>query len=61
MTGGFRYRRDQTAGSFELPGLWFSAEELQSLIAFRNLLASLDPGLLEEHLAPLSSRIKQLL
>ena len=60
-SGGFRYRRDPDAGTFELPGLWFSAEELQSLIAFRHLLASLDLGLLEEHLAPLSARIEQLL
>src|SRR5690606_11374137 len=48
-------------GAYELPGLWFSAAELQALITFRHLLANLGPGLLEEHLAPFSARIEQLI
>jgi proteasome accessory factor C len=59
-TGGFGYQTGNGA-AFELPGLWFSAEELQSLLLFRQLLSRLDPGLLEEHLQPLTVRVQQLL
>jgi predicted DNA-binding transcriptional regulator YafY len=59
--GGYFYRRDAEGGTYELPGLWFNAKELQALLVFDRLLASLDPGMLGEHLAPLSRRIAQLL
>jgi len=59
--GGFRYRPDSDGGAFELPGLWFSAPELQALIVFQRLLQSLDPGLLDEHLSPLAGRLDELL
>jgi proteasome accessory factor C len=59
--GGYYYERDAAGGTFELPGLWFNAKELQALIVFDRLLESLDPGLLSEHLAPLTSRITELL
>ena len=59
--GGYYYRRDTGAGTFELPGLWFNAKELQALIVFDRLLESLEPGLLGEHLAPLTRRIGELL
>ncbi|MBI2960115.1 MAG: WYL domain-containing transcriptional regulator [Betaproteobacteria bacterium] len=59
--GGFRYRKAGDGRSFELPGLWFTAEELQALIVFQRLLGSLDSGLLEEHLSPLAARLDQLL
>jgi predicted DNA-binding transcriptional regulator YafY len=48
-------------GTFELPGLWFNAKELQALIVSDRLLESLEPGLLGEHLAPLSRRVRELL
>jgi predicted DNA-binding transcriptional regulator YafY len=60
-TGGFVYRADAGAPRYELPGLWFSAAELQALIAFQRLLHSLEPGLLDAHLAPLTTRIDKLL
>ncbi|MEO8008133.1 MAG: WYL domain-containing transcriptional regulator [Betaproteobacteria bacterium] len=59
--GGYYYRRDAGGGTYELPGLWFNAGELQALIVFDRLLESLEPGLLGEHLAPLSRRINELL
>ena len=59
--GGYYYRRDTGSGTFELPGLWFNAKELQALIVFDRLLASLEPGLLGEHLAPLTRRVTELL
>lgn len=58
---GYYYKRDAGGGTYELPGLWFNAEELQALIVFERLFESLQPGLLGEHLAPLSRRINELL
>jgi proteasome accessory factor C len=48
-------------GNWELPGLWFSAAELQSLLAVERLLSGLSPGLLSEELSPFRSRIESLL
>jgi predicted DNA-binding transcriptional regulator YafY len=59
--GGYYYRRDTGGGTYELPGLWFNAKELQALLVFDRLLESLEPGLLGEHLAPLARRVTELL
>ena len=59
--GGYYYERTAEGGTYELPGLWFNARELQSLLVFERLFESLEPGLLREHLKPLSSRIDELL
>lgn len=58
--GGYYYRRGAEGDSYELPGLWFNAKELQALILFDRLFESLEPGLLGEHLAPLTRRIRVL-
>jgi len=54
---GYRY----TDAAYELPGFWFSAEELQSLLSLQQLLANFQPGLLDEALAPLRDRLDQIL
>lgn len=59
--GGYYYRRDADGGTYELPGLWFNARELQALLVFDRWLEGLEPGLLNEHLAPLSHRVRALL
>ena len=59
--GGYYYERTAEGGTYELPGLWFNARELQALLVFERLFESLEPGLLREHLQPLSKRIDQLL
>ena len=59
--GGYYYRRDTDGGTYELPGLWFNARELQALMVFDAMLENLEPGLLGEHLSPLKQRIAQLL
>ena len=47
---------------YELPGLWFSAEEVHALLTMQHLLAHLDTGgLLGPHIAPLAARLNQLL
>lgn len=47
--------------SFELPGLWLSARELQSLILLVHLLENLGNGLLSEELVPVDERITRQL
>ena len=59
-TGGYYYDRS-LAGGFELPGLWISPEELQALLTARQVLADVQPGLLEEELEGLQQRITSLL
>ncbi len=57
---GWYYDHSQN-DSFELPGLWFSPEELYALLVSHHLLSDLQPGLLSEHIAPLQTRIEKLL
>lgn len=57
--GGYRY--DTADGRHLMPGLWFTADELLALVTLKHLLASLEPGLLDDHLRPLQSRIDKLL
>jgi proteasome accessory factor C len=56
------YRYDQSEGTmYELPGLWFNASELHALLTVQQLLADVQPGLLEPVLRPLQQRIDALL
>jgi predicted DNA-binding transcriptional regulator YafY len=65
------YDRDQQAYGFDpaiadsqlwqLPGLWFSADELQALLTMDRLLGDLQPGVLSELIAPLRKRLRSLL
>jgi len=56
------YRYDQSEGAmYELPGLWFNASELHALVTVQQLLADVQPGLLEPALRPLQQRIDSLL
>jgi predicted DNA-binding transcriptional regulator YafY len=58
--GGYKY--DKAEGeAYELPGLWFTANELQALAIMRRLLEDAGGGLLEEHFGPLASRLEQLM
>ncbi|MEM7054970.1 MAG: WYL domain-containing protein [Pseudomonadota bacterium] len=49
------------AGTFELPGMWISPEELQALLTARQILANVQPGLLQEELDVLQQRMSQLI
>ncbi|MDP2788156.1 MAG: YafY family protein [Pseudomonadota bacterium] len=66
-TRGYRYGKDGDAGAgvgpqYELPGLWFSAEEIHALLTMQHLLANLDAGgLLGPHIQPLMARLTGLL
>jgi AraC-like DNA-binding protein len=46
---------------YELPGLWFSASEVHALLSAQQLLAHVQPGLLEEYINPLRKRIERIL
>jgi proteasome accessory factor C len=58
---GYYYDGAGPSGNWELPGLWFSAAELQALLALERLLSNLAPGLLARELAPFRQRIEALL
>ena len=61
---GYRMDRAQRlAGQqYELPGLWFSAEEIHALLSMQHLLANLGTdGLLGPHIRPLQARLAGLL
>ena len=45
----------------ELPGLWFSQEEILALVTMQRLLSQLEPGLLGAKLKPLQDRLNQLM
>jgi len=56
------YCYDQGEGQmYELPGLWFNASELHALVSVQQLLADVQPGLLDPLLRPLQKRIEELL
>lgn len=62
--GGYRFDRSapQVGGQYELPGLWFSAEEIHALLTMQHLLANLDTGgLLGPHIEPLLARLTALI
>jgi predicted DNA-binding transcriptional regulator YafY len=51
------YRYDAGAAVQELPGLWFSAQEIYALLTMKQLLENLEPGLLGPHVEPLLERL----
>jgi predicted DNA-binding transcriptional regulator YafY len=57
----YRFGRPRTGPRYELPGLWFSAGEAYALLSMHKLLAELQPGLLEPHVAPLQERLRAIL
>jgi len=46
---------------WQLPGLWFTADELVALLTMDRLLADLQPGVVSELIGPFRKRIKGLL
>jgi predicted DNA-binding transcriptional regulator YafY len=58
------YRFDdkvEDSAVWQLPGLWFTADELRALITMDRLLADLEPGVLSELIGPFRKRLKELL
>lgn len=62
--GGYRFETEgQRIGpQYELPGLWFTAEEIHALLTMQHLLSNLDTGgLLGPQIRPLLARLTGLL
>jgi len=57
---GWMLRKD-SGSAHQLPGLWFSSEELYAFMVSQRLLADLQPGVFDEHLAPIRERMEALL
>lgn len=55
------YRLDNTDTRQELPGLWFSQDEILALLTIQNMLEQLEPGLLGPKLKPLKGRLDDML
>jgi len=62
--GGYRFETEgkRIGPQYELPGLWFSAEEIHALLTMQHLLSNLDSGgLLGPQIKPLLARLTGLL
>lgn len=62
--GGYRFETTSAriGPQYELPGLWFSAEEIHALLTMQHLLSNLDTGgLLGPQIQPLLARLTGLL
>lgn len=61
--GGYRFAKAPRVGpQYELPGLWFTAEEIHALLTMQHLLSNLDTGgLLGPQIQPLLARLTGLL
>jgi len=59
-TDGLGYRYDKHI-AFELPGVWFSPEELHALLAIQQLTAGLSGGLFDESMKLIQEKAESLL
>jgi predicted DNA-binding transcriptional regulator YafY len=55
------YRMEQDAEKAELPGLWFSHDELLALLTIQQLLSKLEPTVLASTLRPIQGRFNELM
>ncbi len=58
---GYRFGARRAGPRYELPGLWFSADEAHALLTMRQLLVELEPGLLGPHIEPMLARLRAIL
>src|SRR5690606_27467255 len=58
---GYRFGEPRLGPRYELPGLWFSAEEAHALLSMQAVLANLQPGLLGPRLKALQDRLRAIL
>lgn len=59
--GGYRFGKPSAGPRYELPGLWFSAEEAHALLTMHQLLKGLDGEILGPHFEPLLARLRAVL
>ncbi len=58
---GYYYDKEHAIHPYELPGLWFNAQELQALLACQHLLGNVSHGILQAEIAQLQTRLEKLL
>ena len=58
--GGYFYDQQHAEKPYELPGLWFSTEELNGLLICHQILQNISPGLLSQQITQLQQRIDNL-
>jgi predicted DNA-binding transcriptional regulator YafY len=61
QANGYRFGRPRSGPRYELPGLWFNAAEVQALLTTLQLLANLQPGLLDGQVKPVLDRLRAIL
>ncbi|CAG1021743.1 hypothetical protein MTYM_01225 [Methylococcales bacterium] len=61
QAGGYRFDKPNAGPAYELPGLWFNADETYALLTMHQLLSNLEPGLLAPHVVPLLARLNGIL
>ena len=60
-TNGYRFGKPLAGPRYELPGLWFSAEETHALLTMYQVLKGLDREVLGPHVEPLLDRLRGIL
>ena len=61
-SGGYRFDKAGKNQSHELPGVWFSEQEIHALLTMNQMLAELDDsGILARHLQHLHDRLQKML
>lgn len=55
------YRMEHGEGAAELPGLWFSHDELLALLTIQQMLSKLEPTILASTLRPIQDRLSDLM
>jgi predicted DNA-binding transcriptional regulator YafY len=58
---GYKFGRPLAGPRYELPGLWFSAEETHALLTLYQVLKGLDSEVLGEQVAPFLERLRAIL
>ncbi len=59
---GYYYDVDgDESNAYSLPGLWFTADEIHSLLLMNEILEQLHAGLLRDQLQPFAKRLRELL
>ena len=58
---GYFYNQQSSSNPYELPGLWFSSEELHGLLICQQILQNISPGILSEQIDSLQTRINEML
>ena len=58
---GYRYAAPGAGPRYQLPGLWFNASEVLALLTTLRMLGDLQPGMLDEQIEPLRTRLRTIL